>query len=767
MTGQLISGLAHRPVPEAAADLVSNATDGNPFFALELARFLIDEHRIDRLDESATLPKLEDLRLPESLRHAIDRLLKRLHPDTETLLRLASICGETFDDAILAAATSFEEARLLDAIDLALAGQLIQPAPHAPGYYAFVHPLVQHALADSQAPSRRVRMYRGMAEALIAQDSRTPHPHATQIARFYHQSANLPGSEEGIPYAIAAASQARREYDAARAVRYYRIARDLGVTRPAADQAEILAMLVLAEVEAFQLEDALRTTSEALEAMREAGATLGEQAAFIATAVTALHDAGMPAEAWMPMLNYGLELTPPGDVQTWARLTLLIDRFEIIVEGVINGSRWLGSDARAVEIARSCGDEDLYARSLQPWDLWDREWTEALSARIRTWHKPSAIIRALTVSSADWLYHHGDFRKAQAEFEDLLDISARNFSTAGQAEAYVRLALIQIAFGNLDQAREYEQQARLFVSRLGPGHRLHASLWWVAALLAEYRDGDWEAIAGYFVPYVADPDIARGTIALDDAALAALALVRAGNPAGARQMLTTLASVVARVEPDLWLLNGTVGFAAAAVWELGASGLAPVFRDTARTLLQRGNGDFPCSSLTLAVARMSTLLDEHDTATRAFDRARLALEESGQQPQRAIVDFDQAIAIADHRRGSTSQAIDLMTRAIERFRELGMAPWVARGEAHLTRWAEATDRVDPDLGALSPREIEVLQLVARGMSDKQISDQMFVSPRTVHAHIRNMLAKTRTSNRTELSIWALERDLVSRGADPA
>ena len=37
---------------------------------------------------------------------------------------------------------------------------------------------------------------------------------------------------------------------------------------------------------------------------------------------------------------------------------------------------------------------------------------------------------------------------------------------------------------------------------------------------------------------------------------------------------------------------------------------------------------------------------------------------------------------------------------------------------------------------------------------------MFISPRTVNAHVRNILAKTRLKNRTELSIWAVEHGLV-------
>jgi DNA-binding CsgD family transcriptional regulator len=71
----------------------------------------------------------------------------------------------------------------------------------------------------------------------------------------------------------------------------------------------------------------------------------------------------------------------------------------------------------------------------------------------------------------------------------------------------------------------------------------------------------------------------------------------------------------------------------------------------------------------------------------------------------------------------------------------------------------ATPGFDP--GALSHREIEVLQLIARGQSDRQISEHLFVSPRTVNAHIRNMLAKTHTSNRTELTVWAIEQGKVN------
>jgi DNA-binding NarL/FixJ family response regulator len=48
----------------------------------------------------------------------------------------------------------------------------------------------------------------------------------------------------------------------------------------------------------------------------------------------------------------------------------------------------------------------------------------------------------------------------------------------------------------------------------------------------------------------------------------------------------------------------------------------------------------------------------------------------------------------------------------------------------------------------------VLHLIARGLPDRQIADELFISERTVHAHVRNMLQKTDCDNRIQLANWA-------------
>jgi DNA-binding NarL/FixJ family response regulator len=57
---------------------------------------------------------------------------------------------------------------------------------------------------------------------------------------------------------------------------------------------------------------------------------------------------------------------------------------------------------------------------------------------------------------------------------------------------------------------------------------------------------------------------------------------------------------------------------------------------------------------------------------------------------------------------------------------------------------------------LTPTELKVVQLVARGLANREIAIQMNVSQRTIESHVSNMLGKTGLNNRTELARWAIE-----------
>jgi DNA-binding NarL/FixJ family response regulator len=61
---------------------------------------------------------------------------------------------------------------------------------------------------------------------------------------------------------------------------------------------------------------------------------------------------------------------------------------------------------------------------------------------------------------------------------------------------------------------------------------------------------------------------------------------------------------------------------------------------------------------------------------------------------------------------------------------------------------------------LTPTERKVVELVAKGMANREIADKLNVSQRTIESHVSNMLNKTNLNNRTELARWAIESKMA-------
>ena len=68
--------------------------------------------------------------------------------------------------------------------------------------------------------------------------------------------------------------------------------------------------------------------------------------------------------------------------------------------------------------------------------------------------------------------------------------------------------------------------------------------------------------------------------------------------------------------------------------------------------------------------------------------------------------------------------------------------------------------VDEDLDRLSTREQEVMRLIARGYSYREVARELFISVKTVETHVSSVLRKLQLSNRHQLTRWATDRKLV-------
>jgi DNA-binding CsgD family transcriptional regulator len=132
-------------------------------------------------------------------------------------------------------------------------------------------------------------------------------------------------------------------------------------------------------------------------------------------------------------------------------------------------------------------------------------------------------------------------------------------------------------------------------------------------------------------------------------------------------------------------------------------------------------------------------LELHDKGGRPFDRARTEL------------------AYGEHLR-RTRRRVDArehLRAALHVFEDLRAAPWLERASQELrasgetARKRDETDRAGAD--GLTPTELQVARLVQGGLSNKEVAGQLFVSPRTVDFHLRNVFGKTGVTSRLELA----------------
>lgn len=115
-------------------------------------------------------------------------------------------------------------------------------------------------------------------------------------------------------------------------------------------------------------------------------------------------------------------------------------------------------------------------------------------------------------------------------------------------------------------------------------------------------------------------------------------------------------------------------------------------------------------------------------------------------------------------RGYVTKAIsaDDLTAAIERVAEgdAVFSPLLAGFVIDAFRATPTVAPADPELDLLTPRELEVMRLLARGYAYKEIAAELYIGTKTVETHASNVLRKLQLSNRHQLTRWAAERRIV-------
>jgi len=152
----------------------------------------------------------------------------------------------------------------------------------------------------------------------------------------------------------------------------------------------------------------------------------------------------------------------------------------------------------------------------------------------------------------------------------------------------------------------------------------------------------------------------------------------------------------------------------------------------------------------LVAGELAEQKGDHEGARRTLEDALDLFAESAAPYEAALARLALARTLASQGRGEAAANEALAAR--EAFATLGAARDVAR--------AEGPVRGESGLGELTPREREVLTLVAQGLSDAAIAERLVVSPHTVHRHVANVRTKLRLPSRAAAVAYAARAGLL-------
>lgn len=305
-----VSATLDRPADPQLITALHRASDGNPFFVQELMRL----HR----GEARSLPAL-----PDEVRDLVRRRVDPLPDEVQRVLAIASVIGDQFDVGLVARVSERPEDGVQEAIDAALALDLVRPDGEDQRSYRFAHGLLRETLYCDLPAGVRATLHRRAGEAIECLKPAEISARLPELAHHFFHTAHMGNEMRAVEYGSRAGDRAMRELAYEEAARIYE--RALGVHRlQGGNDAEHAHLLI-------RLGDALWRSGDGGRARERY-----QQAAALARATS---DAPHLAQA---AISYGMT-----QVETGAPDPVLIDLLEEALARIDPRDRQLGAQLRA------------------------------------------------------------------------------------------------------------------------------------------------------------------------------------------------------------------------------------------------------------------------------------------------------------------------------------------------------------------------------------------------------------------------------------
>lgn len=729
-----------RESARAAAPVLRDQTGGNPFFLQEYWHDLATRGGLSAMRSTTA-------QAPRSVQDALERRLAAFRADHARVVEVAAVAGDVVDPSVLVQACDLDSEVVLEGIDFAVsAGLLVADADD--GGYRFAHALARQAVLDRMSSTSRAAAHARVAKVLEQRVAEDDPGLVAQLAHHYVQARALGHGAKAVHYLVLAAQQAVRSIAPGEAAALYERAAQLHVAQ-GPPRVELLFAAAHCHMHAGDFTTARRLYADlgSGEAPRtRLLAAIGHEDASARPGVN-----GQPSLVMLSEALAGANLDPSDPL--YVRAIASMGRAAAFT-GDAQRASTLGEEALAR--ARADGDEELVAHSLGRalWQGMTPQLAPALLARAVELYEigsrlgdddhlgPAAFYRSVFAyivgDESAWTSAQRDLTelalsRGQPFFRYVAGCSryAHRYSVGDYSATERIVAWLEQFNHDFDGATEGSWGVQQFMLR-----RVTGGLAQVRPLVT----GD-EDFAGHWLP---------GLLAL---------YTELEMWAPTARLLNHLCNRIDDYRAGAqW--GGVLAFMSEAAVKLDdaptARVLRPLLAEYAGANLMAGQFVGVFGSADRFIAELDSVLGA-PSADLHFERALAMDRRMGAVTHQA----ETLAAWSRHRARGTGtaggpSAAGLADEAGALARRIGHSGVLRALDA-----VPAPAAVHPPLpNGLTEREVEVLRLVAEGLSNREIGERLFLSANTAANHVRSILSKTNAPNRTKAAIFATEHGLL-------
>jgi DNA-binding CsgD family transcriptional regulator/transcriptional regulator with XRE-family HTH domain len=786
----LINSLTDEAQPDEMADQLSEQTGGNPFFVSEIVRFVTTtasatDHRLDSVWRHG---------IPLGIRELIGQRLRRLSGDCQRTLSVASVIGRTFSVRILSGVSGVSVEQILNLLDEAVRSRLVEQPSGVAINYRFVHDLVRETIYSELSSSERLSLHADVGRTLERHFSSDPSPHLSRIAYHYTVAAPLAGHEPAVRYLVRAGEQAMEQIAYLDAARHFETAAELVEhfgDMNTSQGAELLLDLGEAWRRAGDIPKARETFQQAASIARITGDTeqLGRAAIGMAPGIVLLGRADPPAYS---MLDEACTALGPAESKT---LALCMARRALAYAGddAESVATRLRLSAEALEFARKVDDTEVLAVALlaRYRDLWTinglvtDELVEIAAEAVAIAEQTGDPELLFTVLCWQMFgpFALGDIKLVDSLMDRIFRLAEELRQPFYDFMTTSLRAMRSVLSGDMERARMLTDRAWSIASDVRLPQRYDVVWRWVLNCQILRETGKMDELEEFarvhgdtFSEVRAHWRVYRAQKHLADVILTGTRYLVPGGEERDEHTDKVLELAGELTNASNYLHASHTRYAlvhlAEAASILGDQQSADLLYKTLepeRHLVATVGGAFMCvGSVSRYLGMLATTLERWDDADRHYRDGLAMNERIGATLFATRTRYDWAeMLLKRGRPGDRERASELLDHVAATASDLNL-PVLSHEAERLAQRLHERDVAeplpgsqDPDFSGLTRRELEVLRLLARGHSNRQIADELFISVRTVENHVASILAKLEVSSRSAATRIALERGIAA------